>query len=70
MSSRHRKQDATGVMMHDGLFPVWVTLPQAPTNGQPGFQVGCFWQNTAGSVGSLIYVNTGTTTSATWTNII
>lgn len=40
-----------------------------PTNGIQGFAPGATFHNFKGSVGSLLYVNTGTFASATWTNI-
>jgi hypothetical protein len=56
----------------------WPTLPGTsstavtgvPTNGIPGFGPAAIFQNWKGSLGSLVYVNTGTVTSATWTNIL
>ena len=41
-----------------------------PTNGILGFAPGALFINFKGSVGSLLYINTGTNASATWTNII
>lgn len=41
-----------------------------PTNGIAGFAPGANFYNFKGSLGSLLYVNTGTVTSATWTNVI
>lgn len=41
-----------------------------PTNGVAGFAPGALFLNFKGGVGSLHYVNTGTATSATWTNIV
>lgn len=41
-----------------------------PTNGIAGFAPGALFQNFKGSAGSLLYVNTGTNSSATWVNII
>ena len=41
-----------------------------PTNGIVGFAPGALFQNWKGSLGSLLYVNTGTNASATWTNIV
>lgn len=40
-----------------------------PTNGVAGFAPAAIWQNWLGTIGSLIYVNSGTVTSTTWTNI-
>lgn len=40
-----------------------------PTNGIAGFAPGALFMNYKGSVGSLLYINTGTQTSATWLNI-
>ncbi len=41
-----------------------------PTNGVQGFAPGCLFINYKGSTGTLVYVNTGTYASSTWTNII
>lgn len=41
-----------------------------PTNGIAGFAPGAEFRNFKGSVGSLLYINTGTATSATWTNVV
>ncbi len=41
-----------------------------PTNGASGFAHGCKFINTAGGVGTTEYTNTGTVTSATWTNVL
>lgn len=40
-----------------------------PTNGDAGYAPSCLYQNLTGTIGSLLYVNSGTVTSATWTNI-
>jgi hypothetical protein len=40
-----------------------------PTNGIAGFAPGALFQNWKGTVGSVLYVNVGTATSATWVNI-
>ena len=40
-----------------------------PTAGIVGFAPGALFLNFKGSTGSLLYINTGTKTSATWTNI-
>jgi hypothetical protein len=41
-----------------------------PTNAVAGFAKGAIFHNFKGSLGTLLYVNTGTNTSATWINII
>ena len=41
-----------------------------PTNSIAGFAPACLFLNFKGSVGSLLYVNTGSNTSATWTNVV
>lgn len=71
MSSRFKRQDATGVIAEDGGpdKKLLVTGTAAPTASAAGFQKGCLYVNTAGSAGSLLYINTGSTTSATWLNI-
>jgi hypothetical protein len=70
MSSRHKVQDATGVINHqtpDGILQI--VQRAAPSNGVAGYAPGCLWQNVAGTAGSVLYVNQGTYTSATWLNI-
>jgi len=41
-----------------------------PTNGRTGYAPSCLWQNPYGAVGSLLYINTGSVTSATWVVIV
>jgi hypothetical protein len=42
-----------------------------PTNGIAGFAPGALFINyKASSLGTYLYVNTGTNASATWTNVI
>lgn len=70
MSERHRVQDQTGVVvLTDGILISYIITNVAPTNSQVGFQVGCYHVNKLGTVGSIFYVNVGTTTSAIWQNI-
>ncbi len=70
MSSRFKRQDATGVVVADSVGnKQYVIAATTPTNSQSGFQVGCFWINTAGAAGTIFYVNTGSATSTTWLNI-
>jgi hypothetical protein len=40
-----------------------------PVNGIAGFAPGAVFHNYKGSVGSVLYVNTGTALAATWLNI-
>lgn len=40
-----------------------------PTAGIAGFAPGALFLNFKGTVGSVLYVNVGTNTSATWLNI-
>lgn len=40
-----------------------------PTAGIAGFAKGALFHNFKGSTGTLLYVNTGSNTSATWTNV-
>lgn len=71
MSERHRVQDQTGVVvLSDGILISDIITNVAPTNGQLGFQIGCTFTNKLGTVGGIYYVNVGTTTSATWVNIV
>ena len=70
MSKRFHVQDNTGVLHeHDtkGHLFAWGTA--APTAAAAGYSPGCLYINTAGSAGSVLYVNTGTKASATWLNI-
>lgn len=41
-----------------------------PTNGIKGFAPSAIFYNFKGTVGTLVYVNTGTYDSSTWSNII
>lgn len=41
-----------------------------PTNSIAGFAPGALFLNYKGTVGSLLYVNTGTNASSTWTNVV
>ncbi len=41
-----------------------------PTAGIAGFAPGALFHNFKGSVGSLLYVNRGTVSSATWVNVV
>lgn len=70
MSKRHELQDATGVLgsiRPDGIMDI--VQRTTPTNSQAGYAIGCIWRNLAGTVGSILYVNVGTTSSSTWLNI-
>ncbi len=70
MSSRHKVQDATGVVVSvPGVGIMHIILATAPTDTDPGYGPGCIWQNTAGSAGTLLYTNIGTAASANWLNI-
>lgn len=40
-----------------------------PTNSVAGFAKGALFINFKGSVGTLLYVNTGSNTSTTWLNV-
>lgn len=77
--SRHDIQspvDRDIVVAGQGSMRGWPTSPATsnsttgvPTNGVAGFAKGALFHNFKGSVGSLLYINTGTVTSATWLNI-
>ncbi len=41
----------------------------APTDGITGFAPGALFLNFKGSIGTLLYVNQGTSSSANWFNI-
>lgn len=46
------------------------TTTGVPTNGKQGWAPGALWINFLSSgAGTCLYVNTGTFTSSTWTNI-
>ncbi|MES2155739.1 MAG: hypothetical protein V4510_11445, partial [bacterium] len=47
----------------------FASLAAAPTASIAGYAKGCLFVNTAGSLGTLVYFNSGTTTSAIWTSI-
>ncbi len=48
---------------------IFACLGTTPTNGAAGYEKGCLFINTGGAAGTLVYVNTGSSTSATWLNI-
>lgn len=48
---------------------VFASQNAAPTASLAGYAPGCIFINTAGAVGSFVYVNSGTLASATWSNI-
>lgn len=63
--------DPKGTIIEDVFgFIVFASLKAAPTASAAGYQKGCIFINSAGSVGSLVYANTGTTSAAVWTNIL
>lgn len=71
MSSRHNLQDATGVITRHPVKGVTsVQSAVAPTAGKAGYATGCQWTNLKGTLGGILFVNTGSNTSATWTNIV
>lgn len=73
MSRRYDVQTAEGpaATLHDyrGYGVLQAAGYTTPTNGVVGYAPSCLWHNLAGTVGTLIYVNTGTFASATWLNI-
>lgn len=71
MSKRFERQYTTGQGVAADRY-YGITREESvttPTNGASGYAPGCLWQNMAGSAGSVLYVNIGTNTSATWLNI-
>ncbi len=60
-----------GVLIQTELtrFGVFAVLGTTPTTGAAGYEKGCIFINTGGSPGPLVYVNTGSNSSATWLNI-
>lgn len=63
-------QDATGRLLYNpgyGQMHAWGKVN--PVNGDKGFAPGCLYQNVAGSAGTVLWVNTGTFSSATWVNL-
>ncbi len=70
MSSRFRLQDATGdILMTDNINRLLVRRTTTPAGSESGYDIGCIWINTSGTVGTILYVNVGTGSSATWLNI-
>lgn len=68
------RDDFIGGVGHMTGYPTRPGTSSAATTGVPtagiaGFAPGALFRNWKGSVGSLLYINTGTATSATWTNI-
>lgn len=61
---RHTLQDATGVIAVDGEGnAVFVVGTTAPTDGIPGFAVGCQFLKLDGAAGTNTYINEGTSTA-------
>jgi hypothetical protein len=52
------------------LFAAGPGTPTALSLPAAGYAPGCLFINTAGSIGTLVYANSGSATSATWTNIL
>jgi hypothetical protein len=70
MSSRHRVQDATGVVVTTDLNElVYVIKTASPVGAEVNYIPGALWVNKNGGAGSVLYVNTGTLVSATWLNL-
>lgn len=73
MSERFRKHypEAQGAIIDQpGVGIIFASKAAAPTASASGYAPGCIFVNTAGSIGSFVYANTGTKTSATWTNLL
>ena len=80
MSKRFDIQDASGIIASRGLAqaiiqvsnktsPRFSTSTGVPQDSVAGFMTGALVINPFGSVGSLLYINTGTATSSTFLNI-
>ncbi len=70
MGRRLEPQSGEDVLVrHPGRGNAWTFGDTTPTNGQSGFVKGCLYSNLSGSAGSLLYINTGSATSTTWTNL-
>lgn len=72
MSRRHDAQDNTGILERvpqRGTVQAWAAT--TPTNGAVGYAPSCLWHNVTspGVLGTILYVNVGSLTSATWLNI-
>ena len=71
MSQRHNLQDATGVIENWGALGIGkIVQAVAPTDGQPGYAVGCEWVNNTGAAGNIRFVNVGTLASSNWFNVL
>lgn len=65
MSKTHEIQDGTGIIVRQNTVGIaYVVNRGAPTAGKAGYAPGALWQDTTNA---LIYINTGTATSTTWT---
>ena len=67
----HRLQDGRGDLLANSAGQSLFHYDSAaPSNGVSGYAVGCIWMNYSGTAGTIFYVNQGTTTSATWINLV
>ena len=64
MSQRHAVQDATGVVATDDGGDILIVATGTSPGSSAGYQTGCLWIDTSGK---KLYINTNTTSSATWT---
>ena len=63
--------DATGIIaQRAGAGIVFAVGSAAPTASAVGYAPGCLYINTGGSGATLCYINTGTKSSATWSNVV
>lgn len=70
MSRRQEQSDSSGIMTRKpGVGVTQVQFPGIPNDGDAGYGPSCIWQNLSGTAGTLIYINQGTNTSATWNAI-
>lgn len=65
-----RGPNQTVIAISNKTSPRYDTSTGVPQNSVTGFMPGAIVINPYGSVGSFIYVNTGTATSSTFTNIL
>lgn len=70
--------DPKGAILDSNInlgYPLIVERSTTPAGASPaqttaaGYAKGCLWINSAGSAGSILYMNQGTTAAASWLNI-
>lgn len=67
MGSHNLAEDIRGADAASSTDRLLVSGTGAPSNTDAGYAIGCLYIREDGGTNTTHYVNTGTTTSATWT---